>query len=84
MVSRRHSHGLVMSDCDPLRALLLTFAGWARCEQQRAVEYLVEENRALKEQLGGRPRWITDDQRLWPAAKGRVLGRRFLGGSPPS
>ncbi len=33
----------------PLQALLLTIAGWMNREQQRTIEYLVEENRVLKE-----------------------------------
>ncbi len=38
----------------PLRVLLLSFAGWINVQQQHVVEYLVEENRVLKEQLGGK------------------------------
>ena len=38
----------------PLQVLLLAVSGWANREQQRAIEYLVEENRVLKEQLKGR------------------------------
>ena len=72
-------HGLMLADCHPLRALLLTFAGWASREQQRTTEYLVEENRVLKEQLGGRRLRLTDDQRRRLAAKGKALGRRLLG-----
>jgi hypothetical protein len=44
----------------------------------RVVAYLVEENRVLKEQLGGRRLRLTDHQRRRLAAKGRVLGRRLL------
>ena len=67
------------ADLVPLRVLLLTFAGWVNCEQQRTIEYLVEENRVLKEQLGGRRLCLTDDQRRRLAAKGKQLGRRLLG-----
>ena len=63
----------MLADCHPIRALLLTFAGWASREQQRTIEYLVEENRVLKEQLGGRRRRLTDDQRRRLAAKGKAL-----------
>ena len=38
----------------PLQVLLLTFSGWVNREQQRTIEYLVEENRILKEQLESR------------------------------
>ena len=68
MVPRRRFHALVMSDCYRLRALLLTFAGWANRERERTIEYLVEENRVLKERLGGRRLRLTDDQRRGVAA----------------
>ena len=42
----------MLTDCLPLRALLLTTIGWVSREQQRTINYLVEENRVLKEQLG--------------------------------
>jgi len=46
--------------------------------QQQVIEYLVEENRVLKEQLKGRRVRLTDDQRRRLAAKGQRLGRRVL------
>ena len=54
----------------PLQLLLATFAGWVNREQAQVVAYLVEENRVLKEQLGGRRPRLTDDQ-----------GRRLAGPS---
>jgi hypothetical protein len=42
------------------------------------IEYLVEENRVLREQLRGRRVRVTDDQRRRLAAKGQRLGRRVL------
>jgi len=65
--------------CLPLRALLLTVSGWVHREQQRTIDYLVEENRVLKEQLGTKRLRLTDDQRRRLAAKGKLLGRRLLG-----
>jgi len=65
--------------CLPLRALLLTVSGWVHREQQRAIDYLREENRVLKEQLGSKRLRLTDDQRRRLAAKGKLLGRRLLG-----
>jgi len=44
--------------------------------QQEVIDYLVEENRVLKEQLGGRRLRLTDDQRRHLAAKGWLIGRR--------
>src|SRR3989442_608388 len=66
------------ADLSPLRLLLVTLAGWVNRHQQLVVEYLVEENRVLKEQLKGRRVRVTDDQRRRLAAKGRRLGRRVL------
>ena len=37
----------------PLQLLMLIFAGWMNRHQQAAIEYLQEENRLLREQLGG-------------------------------
>jgi hypothetical protein len=60
--------------------LLATFAGWAGLRQARAISYLIEENRVLKEQLksSGRRNRFTEDQRRRLAAKGKPLGRRAL------
>lgn len=62
----------------PLELLLITVAGWVSRRQQRVIEYLLEENRVLREQLGGTMPPLSDDQRRRLAAKGRVLGRRSL------
>jgi putative transposase len=62
----------------PLRLLLVTLAGWVNRHQQHVIEYLVEENRVLREQLRGRHVRLTDDQRRRLAVKGRRLGRRVL------
>ncbi len=44
-----------------LEFLLLMFAGWANRRQQDVIDYLKEENRVLREQLGGRRVRLTDD-----------------------
>ena len=62
----------------PLQLLLLTVSGWVHRHQQDVIAYLVEENRVLKEQLGGRKLRLTDDQRRRLAAKARLLWRRAL------
>ena len=36
----------------PLQFLMLIFAGWVNRHQEDVIEYLQEENRALREQLG--------------------------------
>ena len=66
------------ADFSPLLMLLVIFAGWVNRHQQRVIEYLVEENRVLKEQVMGRRLRLTDDQRRRLAAKRRRLGRRVL------
>jgi hypothetical protein len=47
----------------PRRFLLLTVAGWMNRKQQDVIAYLQEENRVLREQLGGKRLRFTDDQR---------------------
>ncbi len=66
------------ADYYPLQVLLLALSGWVNRVQQRTIEYLVEENRVLKEQLKGRKLRLNDDQRRRLAAKGKQLGRRLL------
>ena len=62
----------------PLELILVTVAGWVSRRQQRVIEYLVEETRVLREQLGGSVPRLNDDQRRRLAAKGQALGRRAL------
>ncbi len=68
------------SSPNPLRFLLLTFAGWVNGHQNHIIGYLLEENRVLREQLGGRRLRLTDDQRRRLAVKGKALGRKVLQG----
>lgn len=69
-----------MSSTIQLQLLLVTFAGWVGQQQTSIIQYLVEENRVLKEQIesSGRRMHFTDDQRRRLAAKGKPLGRRVL------
>jgi hypothetical protein len=39
---------------DRFRFLVIALAGWMNQKQQHAIEYLREENRVLREQLGTR------------------------------
>jgi putative transposase len=66
------------SGLDPFQFLLFTFAGWLNQHQQRAVDYLMEENRVLREHLGARRLRFTDDQRRRLAMKAKALGRKVL------
>ena len=51
-------------------------AGWVSRSQQDVIEYLQEENRLLRKQLGGKRLRLTDAQRRRLARK---VGRRGLG-----
>jgi putative transposase len=66
-------------DLYPLPVLLVTLSGWVNRHQQHVIEYLLEENRALKGQVRGRRLRLTDDQRRCLAAKGRRLGPKRPG-----
>jgi transposase len=61
---------------DPFRFLLIALAGWMNQAQQHMIEYLREENRVLREQLGDRRLRLNDDQRRRLAAKAKGLGQR--------
>ncbi len=67
-----------MGVLDPFRFVLISVAGWMNQQQQQAIDYLREENKVLREQLGGRRLRFTDDQRRRLAAKAKGLGRRAL------
>jgi len=61
------------------QVIVVALAGWITRQQQDVVGFLTEENRVLREQLGGKRIRFTDDQRRRLAAKGKALGRRLLG-----
>ena len=62
----------------PFHVLAVILAGWANQHQQQVIEYLLEENRTLKQQLGRRKLRLTDAQRARLAVKGKALGRKVL------
>ena len=66
------------ADFLPLWVLLLTVSGWDHRQQQEVIEYLIEENRVLREQIGNRRLRLSDNQRRRLAAKGMRLGRQIL------
>jgi hypothetical protein len=49
---------------DPFRFVLIAVAGWMNQRQLLVIDYLREENRILREQLGGRRLRLNDEQRL--------------------
>ena len=62
----------------PWQLLLLTLAGWINHSQQDAVEYLITENRILREKHGKKRILLNNDQRRRLAVKGKILGRKML------
>jgi len=62
----------------PWQLLLLILAGWINRRQQDAIEYLLTENRVLREKLGKNRILLNDDQRRRLAVKGKILGRKML------
>jgi transposase InsO family protein len=63
---------------DPFSFVVVSIAGWMNQHQQRVIDYLVEENRVLREQIGNRRIRFTDNQRRRLAAKAKKLGRKLL------
>ncbi len=62
----------------PVHLLVVALAGWLNRHQQTVIDYLIEENRVLKDQLDGQRLRFSDDQRRRLAAKAKVLGRQLL------
>ncbi len=62
----------------PLQFLLLIVAGWLNRQQQEVIEYLQEENRVLRDQLGGKRLRFTDAQRRRLARRAKPIGRGRL------
>jgi transposase InsO family protein len=61
-----------------LHVLAVLLAGWLNRHQQRVLEYLREENRVLRAQLGRRKLRLTDHNRVRLAVRGSALGRCVL------
>ena len=58
--------------------LLLTVTSWLDQREREVLAYLIEENRVLRRQLGGRRLRLTDDDRRKLAARACRLGRAAL------
>ena len=63
---------------DPFRLLLISLAGFLNQQQQDVTDYLQEENRLLRERLGGKRLRLDDDQRRRLAVRAKKLGWRML------
>jgi putative transposase len=57
--------------------VLIVLTGWLDRRERHAIAYLIEENRLLRRQLGGRLR-LTDDDRRKLAARAYLVGRAAL------
>ena len=62
----------------PFQLLAIALAGWLNRHQQAVIDYLIEENRVLKDQLDGQRLRFTDEHRIRLAVKAKVIGRRAL------
>ena len=65
-----------MIDPAALQLLLLMLTGWLDRREREALAYLIEENRLLRRQLGGRRLRLTDKDRRRLAGCADRLGRR--------
>jgi len=63
---------------DPFRFVLIAVAGWMNQREYQIIDYLREENRVLREQLGQRRLRFNNDQRRRLAVKAKGLTRRLL------
>ena len=58
--------------------LLIVLTGWLDRRERQAIAYLIEENRLLRRQLGGRRLRLTNDDRRRLAARAYLVGRAAL------
>jgi hypothetical protein len=63
---------------DPFSFVVVSVAGWMNQHQQHVIEYLMEENRVLREHIAYRRMRFTDEQRRRLAAKAKKIGRKVL------
>jgi hypothetical protein len=63
---------------DPLQFVVIAIVGWMNHPQRQVVEYLLEENRVLREQINSRRMRSNDDQSRRLAVKAKSLGRKLL------
>jgi transposase InsO family protein len=61
-----------------LQSLLTVLTGWLAHREREALAYLIEENRLLRRQLGGRRLRLTDADRRRLAVRAVRVGRRAL------
>jgi len=62
----------------PFHLLVIALADWLERHQQTIIDYLIDENRVLKEQLEGQRLRVTDEQRIRQAVKAKALAASYL------
>ena len=65
-------------DVSAFQMLLLTMTSWLDQREREVLAFLIEENRVLRRQLGGRRLRLTDDDRRTLAARAYRVGRQAL------
>src|SRR5215471_16053227 len=63
---------------DPFSFLVTCIAGWMNQHQHDIINYLIEENRVLRQQIGDRRLRFNDDQRRRLAVEAKKLSRNIL------
>jgi putative transposase len=67
-------------DPSAFQMLMMVLTGWLERREREAIAYLIQENRLLRRQLGGRRLCLTDDDRRRLAVRAHCLGRQALRG----
>ena len=62
----------------PWQLVLIGVAGWMNRKQQQLIDYLLEENRVLREQLGKQRLSFSEAQKKRLALKAKAVGLRRL------
>ena len=62
----------------PMAIILTMLAGWINRQQTEVIEYLLEENKILREKFGNKRILLNDCQRRRLAVLGKRLGRKVL------
>jgi hypothetical protein len=75
---QRAKAAMMRGGLDPFSFLIVSSSGWMNQHQHQVIEYLVEENRVLREQIGNLRIRFTDNQRRRLAAKAKKLSRTIL------
>ena len=68
----------MLSRLNPISFLVACLSGWVNERQQHVIDYLMEENRVLREQIGARRLRFSDDQRRRLAVRAKQLSRAAL------